>query len=350
MNKVKIFFWYCSGADIQLLRQCPTDSSKYAGIGATIFFTGVFAALSGGYALFTVFDNVWIAISLGIVWGLMIFNLDRYIVSSMRKRGKFLSELAIATPRIVLALLISVVIARPLELRIFEKEILAELTVMEQEIYSRQEQELQNRYTDPRTRLRSEIEHLQRAIEAKTVKRDELARIAREEADGTGGTGQRNAGPIYRIKKADADRVASELGQLKERNEALIANKLAALNDLEVMMNNEQGAFEREKIDGPAARMEALSRLTKSSSAINMASFFIILLFIAIETAPIFVKLISSRGPYDYLLETAEYRFETDALKDRSHIHTEIKKRSEKLGGTEKDYVTEMLDMKLNGT
>jgi hypothetical protein len=33
---------------------------------------------------------------------------------------------------------------------------------------------------------------------------------------------------------------------------------------------------------------------------------FIILLFIAIETAPIFVKLISPRGPYDDLLELAE--------------------------------------------
>jgi hypothetical protein len=36
------------------------------------------------------------------------------------------------------------------------------------------------------------------------------------------------------------------------------------------------------------------------------AELFLILLFIAIETAPIFVKLISSRGPYDELLELHE--------------------------------------------
>jgi hypothetical protein len=35
----------------------------------------------------------------------------------------------------------------------------------------------------------------------KTAKRDELDRIAQEEADGTGGTRKRNAGPIYKIKK-----------------------------------------------------------------------------------------------------------------------------------------------------
>lgn len=36
------------------------------------------------------------------------------------------------------------------------------------------------------------------------------------------------------------------------------------------------------------------------------ANIFIMLLFIAIETAPIFVKLISNRGPYDELLELHE--------------------------------------------
>jgi hypothetical protein len=33
------------------------------------------------------------------------------------------------------------------------------------------------------------------------------------------------------------------------------------------------------------------------------------LLFIAIETAPVFVKLISARGPYDDLLEAHEHAY-----------------------------------------
>ena len=53
-----MFFWHCSGADMELLKKCPTESSKYVGIGATIFFTGLFAALSGAYALYTVFDSI----------------------------------------------------------------------------------------------------------------------------------------------------------------------------------------------------------------------------------------------------------------------------------------------------
>ena len=350
MEKVKTFFWYCSGADASLLKECPSESSKYVGIGATIFFTGLFAALSGGYALYTVFDNAWLAIPLGLTWGLMIFNLDRYIVSSMRKTGKPFNELGMALPRIILALLISIVIAKPLELKIFEKEINGELTVMEQELYARQEQEVRDRYTGSRASAMEEVERLQQQVADKTAQRDDLARIAREEADGTGGTGLRNAGPIYRIKKADADRVEAELEELKTSQEKLVRDNLAQVARLDSLAAYDLATLEKEKIDGPAARIDALNRLAQSSNPIWWANAFIILLFIAIETAPIFVKLIANQGPYDHLLATAEYRFETSALENKAHIHTEIKKRSEELSPVEKTYVTETLDMKLDST
>ena len=138
MDKLRHFFWLCSGAHHATLEKSPSESSKYVGIGATIFFTGLFAALAGGYALYTVFDNVWLAALFGLIWGLMIFNLDRYIVSSMRKEGTKSQEFGTAIPRILLALLISIVIAKPLELKIFDKEIRAELNLMEQEGYDLQ--------------------------------------------------------------------------------------------------------------------------------------------------------------------------------------------------------------------
>ncbi len=47
------FFLFCSGANRTVLRECPSEETKYAGIGATIFFTAVLAGLSGGYALYT---------------------------------------------------------------------------------------------------------------------------------------------------------------------------------------------------------------------------------------------------------------------------------------------------------
>jgi Domain of unknown function (DUF4407) len=52
------FFWFCSGANTDILDDCPqSEQHKYVGIGATVFFTGLLASISGGYALFTVFNT-----------------------------------------------------------------------------------------------------------------------------------------------------------------------------------------------------------------------------------------------------------------------------------------------------
>jgi hypothetical protein len=53
--------------------------------------------------------------------------------------------------------------------------------------------------------------------------------------------------------------------------------------------------------------MRALHQLQKEDEMVAWSSLFILLLFIAIEISPVFVKLISSRGPYDELLQAEQY-------------------------------------------
>jgi len=347
MQKITSFFWLCSGADRAMLQKCPSESSKYAGIGATIFFTGLFAALSGGYALYTVFDNYWIASLFGLVWGLLIFNLDRYIVSSMRKEGKPSRELLMATPRLILAVIISLVIAKPLELKIFEKEIEPELIVMEQQALAKQETQIKLRYTPVMDSLKDEVAALKAELVAKARKRDELQQLAQEEADGTGGSKRRNLGPIYKVKKADADKAQLELSALTVQHEQriLVLENAVARNDS--MMTSEMLALEKMKVDGPAARMEALSRVADQSSAIFWAHVFIILLFIAIETAPVFVKLISARGPYDNLLKTEEHKFTAQEIEEMAKTNADAKVRTAALAEHERLFVISKLDAEL---
>ena len=121
---LKSFFILCSGADKNLLEGCSEgEKTKFVGIGATVFFTAIMAFVAASYALYTVFDNIFPAVAFGIVWGLLIFNLDRFIVSTIRKRDSFINELIQASPRIALAVIIAIVISKPLEIKIFEKEI-----------------------------------------------------------------------------------------------------------------------------------------------------------------------------------------------------------------------------------
>lgn len=348
MQKVISFFWFCSGADTEMLKKCPSEKAKYTGIGATVFFTGVFASLSASYALFTVFDNFFSAVAFGIVWGLMIFNLDRFIVSSMRKDRVKGREFAMAIPRLLLAVLISVVIARPLELKIFEKEIAPELVVMEQEKFALQERELMNRFVPYQDSLRSQITSLKNEINAKARSRDELLRIAQEEADGTGGSRRRNLGPIYKVKKADADKAQQELIELTAQNQERIAGIETILSENIRAMNNELQELDRSRLNGPAARMEALDRITQNSNAILWAHWFILLLFIAVETAPVFVKLISPKGPYDNILRMTEHNFIVEEAETIARSNAESKKRSETLPDHERGFLGDRLDAELN--
>ncbi|MGC1515712.1 MAG: DUF4407 domain-containing protein, partial [Maribacter sp.] len=96
---IQTFFILCSGADADLLKSCSkAEQHKYAGIGATVFFTAIMAFIASSYALFTVFDNAYISLFFGLVWGLLIFNLDRFIVSTIKKRDSFKQEFLHAAP------------------------------------------------------------------------------------------------------------------------------------------------------------------------------------------------------------------------------------------------------------
>lgn len=325
VHPIKSFFLFCSGVDKEILAQVPSDENKYLGIGGTVFFTGVLAFFSAGYALYTIFDTWFFALIFGAIWGLMIFNLDRYIVASMKSKSGFFGNLWIALPRLAMAVLLALVISKPLELKIFQKEIDAELIVMEQEVYKTQEDRIQERFQSQISSYETAITGLRNEIEQKTAARDEKVAAALAEADGSGGSGIRNMGPIYRAKKAEAALAQAELDEALATNTPLIANQEAELNKLKASVQTEIAQLERGAFGGLAARIDALDRLGQQSSAIHLASLFVMLLFIAIETAPIFTKLISPRSPYDFLLEEHEHVFEMDTKKSTSERYHKVK-------------------------
>lgn len=329
MLRIRQFFLICSGAHLPMLRRAPSELNKYAGIGGTVFFTGLLAAISGGYALWTVFGNPWAAALFGLVWGLMIFNLDRYIVASMKKREHFGQELWMATPRIILAVLIAVVISKPLELRIFDKEIQAELVIMEQQKFKVQEDKVKERYQARELELKTRLQALQAEMNTQAARRDTLMLMAQQEADGTGGSRVKNLGPIYKAKKADADSATAALAVLQRRHGEL-RKELAAQDSTTAAAITQ---LKRTGLDGLASRLEALGTLTQNSVPIRWANWFIMLLFIAIETAPVFVKLISPRGPYDDLLEQHEYTFIMHRKEKKAILRHETSERISKRTG-----------------
>src|ERR687889_411246 len=76
------FLWWCAGAHQRILREFPSEHSKYTGLGGVILATFVLAALSTGYAVYRVFGNAYWTILFAAIWGLIIFNFDRFLVAT----------------------------------------------------------------------------------------------------------------------------------------------------------------------------------------------------------------------------------------------------------------------------
>ncbi|MFD1314673.1 DUF4407 domain-containing protein [Namhaeicola litoreus] len=300
---LKKFFWMCSGADTDILSDCPkSEQVKFAGIGGTVFFTAVMAFLASAYALYTVFDNYFAAIGFGLIWGLLIFNLDRFIVSTIKKQGKFWKEFFQVVPRIVLAIIISVVIAKPLELKIFEKEIDQVLLKQKNQLTLENQDQVAQQFSSEITRVEGEIKALKNEISAKETEVNNLYDTYIAEAEGREGTLKLGKGPVYKEKREKHDESLIELQSLKETNQAKITSKedeLLSLRDKETaQVNADQPIIDG--FDGLMARINALDELP------TMPSLFIFLLFLAIETAPILAKLLSPKGAYDLKLEIQE--------------------------------------------
>ena len=261
---LKQFFILCSGADKDLLEGCSEgEQTKYVGIGATVFFTAVMAFLASSYALFTVFDSIYPAIAFGIVWGLLIFNLDRFIVSTIRKRDQFGSEFLQATPRIILAVIIAIVISKPLEIKIFEKEINTVLLKEKNAMALSNKKEVANYFKSDLDKNKAEITNLKSEITKKEKEVNTLYETYITEAEGTAGTKKLGKGPVFKEKIAKHDLVKKELDTLQKTNLAKIAEMEKNTKNLQTDLNKKVTETQPiiDGFDGLMARINALNKL-----------------------------------------------------------------------------------------
>ncbi|GAQ47991.1 hypothetical protein FPK15_contig00003-0070 [Flavobacterium psychrophilum] len=296
---LKRFFILCSGSDRDLLSTCSEgEQTKYAGIGATVFFTAIMAFLASSYALFTVFDDVFAASFFGFIWGLLIFNLDRFIVSTIRKRDQLKNEFLQAMPRIVLAIIIAIVISKPLEIKIFEKEINTVLLKEKNQLAMANKKQVSDYFKSDLDKNKSEIDSLKSQISKKEKEVNAYYQTYIAEAEGTAGTKKLGKGPVFKEKIAKHDLAKKELDTLQKHNLVKIAEKekksKTLQTDLDKKITETQPIID--SFDGLMARINALGKLP------SLPSFFIMLLFLAIETSPIIAKLLSPKGEYDYKL------------------------------------------------
>ncbi len=378
------FFWICAGVNRPILRQCPTDYAKYFGIGGTILFTALMAMLSGGYAMYFVFKDVLISMSFGIFWGLLIFNLDRFIVNTMYSDGKASIswfELFSGLPRIIMAIFLGIVISTPLELKIFEDEINIAIEDLKKEKL-KEHTAYDQRMLDSLSHVRYELahntpmsiydpqiisgNHTVNALllnlknkeaewnrEMQNINRINVQLNSLSPADSVQAKRLINQRYKHAMARNDINseitkingQIATCSNDLKQQGEAKARER-----ELELKVLDERIAGLRQRIEdndttyknsldeefgGFQARMHAFSIMKDENPSTWWSSLFIMLLFVIIETAPTFFKMMIAAGPYDDLLRSEMHKAKVLSDKRISDLNDEI--NTEVMISTEKN-------------
>jgi hypothetical protein len=354
-------FLTVSGANRDILRQAPKERTKQVAMGIVLASTAAVAAVSATYAL-GIALHLWLPFALlgGLVWGLIILNLDRWLVVSTPRLKRWWSTVLMALPRLVLALLIGAVVSTPLTLAVFESEINAELEVMQAEAEDDFTEQLaaDSRFVDlPAKRERMQVletELVEKPTEADVISHPAVVDLtgqirgvseqyaaaeaaAQCETDGTCGTGDAGIAAAAQTKWAYANRLRNEkqvlerrLDELKiqtrdvldeedQRQDADANAELSALAaevaDAEEQRDQAVAAHRAEvgTADGLLARLEALHRLGDANSMLATAHQLLFAFMTAIECLPILFKTMLALAPpslYERLLKLDEEKLE----------------------------------------
>jgi hypothetical protein len=324
------FLWKCAGGDHYILERATySDQIKYMCLGGIVFATGAMAGLAGGYAFYTIFspksDDVldktktlvenanyiptdlptaFMSIIFGLIWGLMIFNIDRFIVTSTGKGDGTekitWDEFKGAIPRIIMGMIIAITISKPIEIRMFKTEI--DLAVQKQ-------QEKEKEIGIQQANLNYETKVKETKLKAGKIQKDidekeqAVADLRLEISNEI--TGKNNNGAAYGPRAIELERQAN-IFQEQIKNLKSTAEYINSLADIQKFTNEKKRDIaEAEK---KAATLDGL--LIRIQKAHEVAGFwislFITLLFLSIELTPIFFKLMLTKTPYDYLTENRD--------------------------------------------
>jgi hypothetical protein len=311
------FLWWSAGADQYFLLRSPKqDRVKYAGIGGIVLATGLLAMASGGFAFTTAFGPKGMAgtdlvssigfkvatIAFAIFWGLMIFNLDRFIVSSTGKgdgtdsiTGK---EFFQAIPRIIIALILGLTISKPLEIKILETEINVELRKKQQEKLAEFNESTTKRFQADIERIDADLLKIETDRKVLVERQNAVEQDFTDQMEGK--SGMVGYGPRAKKLEALKEEKKKDVAEFDDRTRTQVENlkkqrqkKLEEL-DHELNVTNLEQAH---NLDGLLARMETSHDLSP------LMGFILTLVFLSIEMGPIFFKMMMTKGAYDYMVE-----------------------------------------------
>jgi hypothetical protein len=339
-----LFIWL-SGADREVLAKVPRERNKFTALGGVVLMTATMAAASFTFAMVIgVRAPIPVAVVIGLLWGLAIMNLDRWLVTATPRRDHWYQNLAATLPRVVLALIMGLVISTPVVLWVFQREIKAGINTIQAENRKAFEGKLaatdaqikadedkiaalqatadggdatqtkeSAKVTQLRAKEKTDFDEWQKWLNLADCERDGRANCS---------SGVPGKGPNWRDDKARADELKTIYDQDVRDRQA--AEKVAAASgslaqkaaqgqidvidkDVEALRGDRaarvaQFDIDNKNDDGILSQLDALSELTDKRPALKSAYIVLMLFITAIEILPVLSKFLMSLGeptPYD---------------------------------------------------
>jgi hypothetical protein len=328
VHKITKVLWWCAGADSHFLVKSPMqDRVKYAGIGGIVLCTGLLACFSGGFAFYTIFGpknnaihdtfswgTLIGSIIFGLVWGLIILNLDRFIVSSTGKGDGTdkvtWKEFGQAMPRIIIALILGFAISAPLEIKILESEIDSELSA-----YQKGYAEILNAQTDILFKQNvAKLEKDKKEYEKKLSGYEAELKVYDDEIDGLVERQQTEMqdkraygfGPVAKKMQMDIDTKRAEKDKFIKLKSSEVGAWRKQLNFADDQINKNSDDLRQAYKDNETRSHGydgLLKRIQISHEIGGWIPWIILGVFLCIEMGPIFFKMMLNKGPYDYMVE-----------------------------------------------
>lgn len=187
-NRVTRFLLWCAADDCGLIENCrePSIVTKRSCLGGLVLTPALFAFPAATYFFEkTLLVNQFVAICLGLIWALIIFNVDRYFVTGFHKCENHLKNF-FSLPsllRLLLSSIFSLVVSHTLVLKVYEPN-------LHQRLVSRHTEQINKLFDQEEATLEAQINALSERITIKisstlTEPSDATSTVKRKKIDET---------------------------------------------------------------------------------------------------------------------------------------------------------------------
>lgn len=318
---------WVAGSDPDDLRDDSVERTRYSVMGMSVCLTAAFAAGVIPVALSLASGEFRpIYLLFGFLWGLFVFNLDRWVVSTIDYRslsldaelsrvalaGYYMRRIALVIIRLAIAVLIGLSISEPIVMLIYSSEINTQISQDQAiaraaaavEVDHDHKYVLQlSAYTQA---LNQAEENEQQASEA--VQKANQALDA--EVAGYGGTHEAGFGPRAAERLQDLNQAKATLATANQQLRTAQVNYSGGVSKITTQKASDLALLDK-AIDakpGLLEREKALSELAHRNTTVNDARWVLRGLILLIDVAPVLLRLASPETAYERVVRTRAVR------------------------------------------